>query len=351
MILDERMMRRCFELAQKGLGSVAPNPMVGCVIALGNRIIGEGYHQKYGGAHAEVNAIRSVKNSELLKKATLYVNLEPCSHHGKTPPCSELIIKMGIPKVIVSNLDPNPKVAGKGVEQLQKSGVEVIHGILEKEGDILNQRFFTFHRKKRPYIVLKWAKTLDGFMDIDQSDPDKKHHYWITNPELKQWVHKWRSEETAIVIGAQTAINDNPILNVREWEGTNPIRIVVTKDSKLPSHLNIFNNLAKTIVFTSLDIKYSGQTTSTIQLKPEVDFLKNVLFELYKLDIQSVFVEGGYQLLHSLIEMNIWDEARVLTGNKYFQKGQHAPKLVQNASQKTIINEDLFEFYTNHNSI
>jgi len=345
------MMRRCFELAQKGLGNVAPNPMVGCVIALDDQIIGEGYHQKYGGAHAEVNAIRSVKDVELLKKATLYVNLEPCSHHGQTPPCSDLINKMGIPKLIISNLDPNPKVAGKGVKQLKSNGIEVISGVLEKEGDIVNQRFFTFHRKKRPYIILKWAKTLDGFMDIDRSDPDKKHHYWITNPELKQWVHKWRSEETAIVIGAQTAINDNPMLNVREWEGTNPIRIVVTKDNELPTNLSVFNNLAKTIIFTSLNLKYPGENTSTIQLKPEDMFLENVLFELYKLDIQSVFVEGGFQLLKSLIDINIWDEARVLTGNKYFQKGQYAPVLPHQAVKKTIINKDFFELYINHNNI
>lgn len=349
--MDERMMRRCFELAQKGLGNVAPNPMVGCVIAIDGQIIGEGYHQKYGDAHAEVNAIRSVKNIELLKNATLFVNLEPCSHYGKTPPCSDLIIKMGIPKVVISNLDPNPKVAGKGVEQLRNNGVEVIQGILEKEGDSLNQRFFTFHRKKRPYIILKWAKTLDGFMDIDRSDEDKKQHYWITNPELKQWVHKWRSEEMAVLIGAHTAINDNPILNVREWEGINPIRIVITKDSELPKNLNVFNNLAKTIVFTSLNITYSGENILTIRLNSNNRFLENVLFELYKLDIQSVFVEGGFQLLKSLIELNLWDEARVLIGNKYFQKGQYAPILPQEVIEKININDNFFEFYINDNRI
>lgn len=345
--MDERMMRRCFELAQKGLGNVAPNPMVGCVIAIGEQIIGEGYYQKYGDAHAEVNAIRSVKDVELLKKATLYVNLEPCSHFGQTPPCSDLIVKMGISKVVISNLDPNPKVAGKGVEQLKNNGIEVFQDILEKEGDSLNQRFFTFHRKKRPYIVLKWAKTIDGFMDIDRSDVDKKQNYWITNSELKQWVHKWRSEESAILIGAHTAINDNPVLNVRNWEGANPIRIVMAKDIELPNKLNIFNNLAKTIVFTNFNKQYQGKNISTIQLKSDDDFLENVLFEIYKLDIQSVFVEGGFQVLKSLIDLNIWDEARVLTGNKYFSKGLYAPTIHQKAIRKMNVNEDIFEFYTN----
>lgn len=346
-MIDERMMRRCFELAQKGLGNVAPNPMVGCVIAIGEQIIGEGYHQKHGEEHAEVNAIRSAKDVELLKKATLYVNLEPCSHFGRTPPCTDLIIKMGIPKVVISNLDPNPKVAGKGIEKLQNNGIEILHGILEKEGDSLNHRFFTFHRKKRPYIILKWAKTLDGFMDIDRKDADKKQHYWITNPELKQWVHKWRSEESAIVIGSNTAINDNPVLNVREWEGTNPVRIVLAKDIELPNNLNVFNNVAKTIVFTNLNKQYQGENVSTIHLKSDESFLENALFELYKLDIQSVFVEGGFQILQSLIDMKLWDEARVLTGNKFFNKGLYAPILPQEAMKKININDNLFELYTN----
>ncbi len=348
MSFDESMMRRCFNLAIKGVGNVAPNPLVGSVVCYGEVIIGEGYHQKCGEAHAEVNAIRSVENPELLKKSTLYVNLEPCSHFGKTPPCSDLIIKSGIQKVVISNLDPNPKVAGRGVERLQANGIEVVVQVLENEGNFVNRRFFTFHRKKRPYIILKWAQTMDGFMDINCRHENNKQTYWISNKELKQWVHKWRSEEMGIMIGAHTALNDNPILNVREWVGKNPVRIVLSKNVELPTHLNVFNNESKTILFTTNRNEFNNPNIESVFFEYDNFTLENVLKSLYDIGIQSVIVEGGKELLQSLLDLNLWDEARVLTGDKFFKKGLKAPFVDVNAALNFEINNDLCEFYFNN---
>ena len=348
MTFDERMMRRCFQLAQKGLGNVAPNPMVGAIVCCGEDIIGEGYHQKWGEPHAEVNAINSVGNKDLLKESTLYVNLEPCSHFGKTPPCADLIIKMGIPKVVISNLDPNPKVAGRGVQRLRDAGVEVIVDVLKNEGNFLNRRFFTFYSLKRPYIILKWAKTLDGFMDIYDRFENRNQQYWITNAELKQWVHKWRSEESGIMIGAHTALNDNPTLNVREWIGNNPTRIVLAKNVELPSHLNVFNKESKTILFTSKSCDFDNSNVKTVLLEHDDFTQENVLKSLYDLDIQSLIVEGGKELLQSFIDFGLWDEARVLTGNKKFEKGLKAPLMAEKAVTTLEINDNWCEFYYNN---
>lgn len=340
-------MHRCFELASKGIGEVAPNPLVGAVIVHDSKIIGEGYHQQYGKTHAEVNAIKSVKNHELLKKSTLYVNLEPCSHFGKTPPCSDLIIQKQIPRVVISNSDPNPLVSGNGIKKLQKHGIEVITNFLSKDGYNLNKRFFNFHTKKRPYIFLKWAQTLDGFMDIQRQNPANKEKYWITNSELKLLVHKWRSEEQAIMIGSNTAINDNPKLNVREWIGKSPTRIVIAKNELLPKHLNIFDNSQKTIIFTSIAGLSSNSNTSIIYIPENEMFIDAVLNHLYTLQIQSVIIEGGYELLNSLIISELWDEAIVLIGNKNFCTGLQAPILNRLPMMKIKIENDTILYYKN----
>ncbi|HET9131456.1 MAG TPA: bifunctional diaminohydroxyphosphoribosylaminopyrimidine deaminase/5-amino-6-(5-phosphoribosylamino)uracil reductase RibD, partial [Terriglobia bacterium] len=219
MIMDEQLMRRCFDLALKGIGSVSPNPLVGCVITHNDEIIGEGWHKKYGGPHAEVNAIASVADQSLLPSATVYVNLEPCSHHGKTPPCADMLVAHRVKKVVISNVDSNELVAGKGIEKLRNAGIEVVTSILESEGRDLNRRFFTFMEQRRPYIILKWAQTTDGFMSRGSYDPSR-----ISNELTQQLVHRWRSEEDAFLVGTQTAAVDNPKLNVREWTGRNPVR-------------------------------------------------------------------------------------------------------------------------------
>lgn len=322
-------MQRCLDLALLGMGDVAPNPMVGCVIVHDEKIIGEGYHQIYGGPHAEVNAIRSVKNPELLAKSTLYVSLEPCAHFGKTPPCSDLIIENHIPRVVIGTIDPFAEVAGKGIERMQKAGIEVEVGILEKESRRLNRRFFTFHEKKRPYIILKWAQTLDGFIDTDRTET--QHPTWITNAFAKRLVHKQRSEESAILIGTNTAEFDNPSLTVREWTGNQPIRMVIDRKGRLNSELHIFDRKAPTWVFTELE-KPDSENLKFIRLDFTQNILPQLLNELYQRDILSVIVEGGGELLNSFLEMKLWDEAFVYTGNQFFGKGVAAP----NINGKTI---------------
>ncbi|MFZ4740844.1 MAG: bifunctional diaminohydroxyphosphoribosylaminopyrimidine deaminase/5-amino-6-(5-phosphoribosylamino)uracil reductase RibD [Bacteroidales bacterium] len=313
-------MLRCLELAKKGFGSVAPNPMVGCVIVHDGIIIGEGFHQLYGEAHAEVNAIHSVINKELLPESTVYVNLEPCSHYGKTPPCADLLIKHQVKEVIIANTDPNPLVAGKGIEKLKNAGIKVNTGILDNEAKALNKRFFCYYTKKRPYIILKWAKTLDGFMDIDRSQEGNNLKYWITNDELKILVHKWRSEEPAIMVGTNTALNDNPQLNIRYWKGIQPLRLVIDENLSLPKTLLLFDQQNPTVIFTAK--KEESKHNLTYQyIKFNDNPLRQILNYLYEKKITSVIIEGGKELLQSFIEQGLWDEARVLTGNKYFFKG------------------------------
>ena len=246
---DENYMMRCLELAEHGRQTVAPNPMVGSVIVHDGKIIGEGFHRKYGGPHAEVNAINSVENQKLLKHSTLYVNLEPCAHHGKTPPCSDLIIAKQIPKVVIGSKDIFAKVAGKGIEKMKNAGIDIKVGVLEKESLELNKRFFIFHEQKRPYIILKWAETIDGYIDIDRKK-ENNGISWITHPYLRIPVHKWRSEEAGIIIGTNTALNDNPKLNTRLWYGKNPVRFVLDRNLSLPSDLSIFDGEIPTYIFT-----------------------------------------------------------------------------------------------------
>ena len=336
MSTAETFMQRCLDLALLGIGDVAPNPMVGCVIVHEGVIIGEGYHMKYGGPHAEVNAIRSVKKPELLPESTLYVSLEPCAHFGKTPPCSDLIIENSIPKVVIGTIDPFAKVAGKGIEKMQKAGIEVEVGILEKKCRTLNRRFFTFHEQKRPYIILKWAQTLDGFIDTDRTET--QHPTWITNALAKRLVHKQRSEESAILIGTNTAEFDNPALTVREWTGSQPIRMTIDRLGRLNPNLTIFDGKALTWVFTGID-QSDRENLKFIKLDFNQNILPQMMDELYRSNILSVIVEGGNELLNSFLELNLWDEAFVYTGNQFFGKGVAAPHI----SGKTIAYRKLDE--------
>jgi len=326
----ETFMQRCLDLAQLGIGDVAPNPMVGCVIVHQGVIIGEGYHEKYGGPHAEVNAIRSVNNPELLTESTLYVSLEPCAHFGKTPPCSDLIIESRIPKVVIGTIDPFAQVAGKGIERMQKAGIELEVGVLEKKCRNLNRRFFTFHEQKRPYIILKWAQTLDGFIDTNRTE--SQHPTWITNALAKRLVHKQRSEESAILIGTNTAEYDNPALTVREWAGSQPIRMVIDRSGRLNPNLTIFDGKAPSLVFTGID-QPDRENLKFIKLDFDRNILPQMMDELYLRNILSVIVEGGSELLNSFLELNLWDEAFVYTGNQFFGNGVAAPYI----SGKTIV--------------
>lgn len=324
MSIDETFMQRCLDLALLGMGSVSPNPMVGCVIAHNGTIVGEGYHEMFGGAHAEVNAINSVKNQELLCKSTLYVSLEPCAHFGKTPPCSDLIVKTRIPRVVIGTGDPFAEVAGKGIERMRNAGIEVEVGVLENECRDLNRRFFTFHEKKRPYILLKWAQTLDGFIDTDRTET--QHPTWITNDLSKRLVHRQRSEESAILIGTNTAEFDNPALTVREWTGNQPVRMVIDRTARLDLGLHLFDQKAPTWIFTSI-AKLGTGTLEYIPLDFDQDILPQLLSALYKREILSLVVEGGSVLLNSFLQDGLWDEAFVYTGNQFFGKGVAAPHI------------------------
>ena len=323
MVTHEKYISRCIELAKYGIGSVSPNPMVGAVIVVDNKIIGEGFHQKFGEAHAEVNAINSVKDKSLLPKSTLYVSLEPCSHFGKTPPCTDLIIENKIPNVIIGSLDPYYEVNGKSIEKLKNNGINVISGILEKECKFLNRRFYTFHQKKRPYIILKWAESLDKFIDIKRNNAETKPIFFTDNFG-RTIVHKWRTENDAILVGRNTVILDNPQLTARNFYGNNPVRIIIDKNNTLNKDYFIFDNQADTIVFNSL----SNEKQNNISYV-KIDFSKNIVFqildELYKANIQSIIIEGGSITLNSFIEENLWDEARIFISNKKLENGVKAP--------------------------
>lgn len=342
----EKYMKRCHELALNGLGFVAPNPLVGCVIVKNGEVISEGWHRKYGDAHAEVNAIKNLPENFDFSTCLLYVNLEPCSHHGKTPPCSDLIVEKKLRKVVVGNLDTNPLVAGKGIEKLKKAGIEVVSGVLEKEGRELNKRFFTFHEKKRPYVILKWAQTANGLISRWPLS-DIKEDNWITCSDSKLLVHRWRSEEQAIMIGTNTAVNDNPELTVRYVNGNNPIRIVIDRQLKLDSKLNLFNSAAKTIVISEKH-KADHDTISYIQLEKENFTVKNIFESIAKQNISSLLVEGGALLLDSIIKADLWDEARVFVNPALeFKNGIAAPTFDLSQAKKTGCGTDLLFMATN----
>lgn len=326
MAQHETYIKRCIEIAKNGLGSTRPNPMVGCVIVHNHKIIGEGFTSKYGGNHAEVNAINSVTDKNLLKEATLYVTLEPCSHYGKTPPCSQLIVEQQIPKVVIGCIDDNELVAGKGVAKLKQAGCQVTVGVLEQECKNHHKRFFTFHNKKRPYIILKWAQTRNGFIAPQTKNEQKP--VWITNAFSQQLVHKWRAEEQAILVGANTVLQDNPSLTVRHWSGQNPIRVVLDKDESLSKKLNVFNNEAKTILLKD----QSAQ---------------DICQALYNSNINSVIIEGGTKTLQMFIDENVWDEARVFTGNTSFDNGVKSPQFSGRLISEKRITTDYLRIYTN----
>jgi diaminohydroxyphosphoribosylaminopyrimidine deaminase/5-amino-6-(5-phosphoribosylamino)uracil reductase len=331
-------MRRVLDLAVLGRGFVSPNPLVGCVIVHNNIIIGEGYHQKYGEAHAEVNAIQSVVDKNLLPESTLYVNLEPCSHYGKTPPCADLLIKHKIKKVVIANIDVNPLVAGKGVQKLRNAGIEVSVGLLAEEGKNLNKRFFTFITKQRPYVILKWAETADGFLARENFDSK-----WISNNYSRMLVHKWRTEEDAIMVGTETALHDNPQLNVRDWTGKNPLRIVLDRHLRLPKNLYLFDKQQDTICYNTQKAE-AELYLEFAKVKPD-GFLHNVLQDLYFRKIQSVIVEGGAKLLQSLLSNGTWDEIRLFQTSKTFGKGIAAPKTQGNLFYRENIEDDLLWVY------
>lgn len=321
---DETYMRRCLQIATAGARDVAPNPMVGAVLVKDEQIIGEGYHQRYGTAHAEPNAIAAVKDESLLQECTLYVNLEPCSHYGKTPPCAELIIKKHIPRVVIGMLDPNPLVAGRGVKMLEDAGVEVKVGVLEKECRELNKRFICYHEKHRPYIVLKWAQSADGFIDKLRESRDEPVAV-LSSPFTKQLVHKMRAENMAILVGTRTALLDNPGLKTTRWDGNNPLRIVLDRTGKIPDESKIFDGKSHTLIFTEkTDYKEHDNTTIC-----PIDFAnqcwQQVMDQLYQMKIHSLIVEGGSQVLNDLLRQQLWDEIQVETSPTILNDGVEAP--------------------------
>ncbi len=335
--IDKMYMARCLELALNGQGNVAPNPMVGSLIVHDNQIIGEGYHIKHGDMHAEINAINSVKDKSLLSNSTLYLSLEPCSHFGKTPPCTDTILAMKIPRIVIATMDVNPKVSGRGIEILRKAGRDVVVGVLEAESMDLNRRFFTFHTQKRPYIILKWAQTLDGFIDAVREPNDPIAPVWITNELSRSLVHRWRSEEQAILIGTNTVERDNPKLNVRDWSGRAPIRVIIDRKLRLPIESHVFDGSIATLLFI-------GNNAAASVRKPQfaaipnleiitIDFAKGMemqlLNELYDRNINSLMIEGGAMIINSFVSKNLWDEARVFVGNRFFYDGVKAPSFTR----------------------
>jgi len=347
MPTDELYMRRCLDLAALGRGWVSPNPMVGAVIVHNGKIIGEGYHKRYGGPHAEVNAVNSVfeqydNASELLHQSVIYVSLEPCAHYGKTPPCADLIIKHRIPKVVVGCRDPFDEVDGKGIEKLRAAGIEVKLGVLEEECRMLNRRFFTRVQKHRPYIILKWAQTADGFFA-----PDDNSQYWITGTESRKLVHQWRGEEDAVMVGKRTAAIDNPQLNVRYGEGRNPKRVVIDRRLELDNNLHLFDQSVETLIFNEVRTQVTGKN-KYIALEDFDRYVPQyIMYQLYLQDIQSVIIEGGAHTLQSFIEAGMWDEARVFTGNVVLQRGIPAPPIAGVKSDELQCGGDMLEIWHN----
>ncbi|MFO7657726.1 MAG: bifunctional diaminohydroxyphosphoribosylaminopyrimidine deaminase/5-amino-6-(5-phosphoribosylamino)uracil reductase RibD [Bacteroidales bacterium] len=345
---DEIYMNRCLELAKLAIGAVAPNPMVGSVIVHRGKVISEGFHQYYGGKHAEASAIEKISDKSILKQSTLYVNLEPCAHQGKTPPCAMLIKRCEIPRVVVGTADTNPAVAGKGIAYLRNAGIDVKTGILEDACIELNRRFFTFHALRRPYVILKWAQTADGYIDILRNQGDNRGINWISNETSRTLVHKWRSEEQAIMAGTNTARMDNPKLNTRHWWGKSPMRIVIDKKLSLPGHLHLFDCQVHTIVFNALKNDIASDNLEYVKTDFDKDFLPYMMDFLFKRGIQSMIVEGGKHLTESFIKANLWDEGRVFIGQKQFKSGLKAPDTGKEPVEQISIQEDMLLVYKNY---
>lgn len=331
---DELYIQRTFDLALLGLGAVSPNPLVGCVVVHQDQIIGEGWHKRYGDSHAEVNAIRNVQDKSLLPESTVYVNLEPCAHHGKTPPCADLLVSSGVKRVVISNVDTNPLVGGKGIRKLEEAAIEVTAGVLEKEGRTLNKRFFTALQHKRPYIILKWAQTSDGF--LARANYDSK---WISNAMSRRIVHRWRSEEDAIMVGTNTAHYDNPRLNVRDWSGRDPVRVVMDRHLRLEKGLHLFDGSQPTLCYNT---RSDNEEPNLSYIKLEDDrFIESAVSDLHRRGLHSVIAEGGAALLNQLVQLNLWDEARVFISPQEFEEGIAAPKLSGLAGEELVDNDKL----------
>ena len=346
MSIHEKYISRCIQLAKNGLGRTYPNPVVGSVVVLDDKVLGEGWHRKAGEPHAEVNAINAVEDKDLLKEATIYVSLEPCSHYGKTPPCSNLIIECGIKKVVVGCVDPFSEVSGRGIKKLVDAGCEVIVGVKEKECRELNGRFFTFHTLKRPYIILKWAQSDDGF--ISPASRDSREPVWITNEFSRQLVHKWRSEEQAILVGTNTAVEDNPNLNTRLWQGSHPVRVVLDRKLRIPPDSHLFDGTVKTIIFS--EETPSGRASKNVIFET-LDFGQEISSQisdvLFNYEIQSVIIEGGSKTLQTFIDSGNWDEARIFRGKTRFNEGTAAPKMLGKLISGKSIASDELRIYVN----
>ncbi len=340
MTQDELFMLRALELAKLGTGSVSPNPRVGCVIVYENKIIGEGWHTIFGGPHAEVKAINSVNDKSLLSSATLFVTLEPCSHIGKTPPCADLLIKNKIKHVIIATEDPNPLVAGRGIKKLKDAGIQVTVGLLSLEAQILNNHFFTFIKSEKPYVILKWAQTADGFIA-----PKSRERQWISNVYSRQLVHKWRTEVDAVLVGSDTVLFDNPELNVRDWSGRNPTRIVIDRNLKLPLTHNVFSKNQKTICYNLLSNSVDGKLT-LVKIEAH-NFLQKMLIDLGARGIQSLLVEGGAKVHSLFIEANLWNEARLFYSPVKFGDGIKAAVLAGDLKERIQLGSDWLDVITN----
>ncbi len=337
MTTDEKYIRRCIELASNGLCNAAPNPMVGAVIVHNGKIIGEGYHAKCGEGHAEVNAIRSVKDETLLKEATIYVSLEPCSHYGKTPPCADLIISKGIPRVVVGCIDPFSQVSGRGIHKLREAGIDVTVGVLEEECKNLIRRFVTFNTQKRPYITLKWAESTDGYIDINRENGSP---VVLSTPVTSMYVHKQRAEHKAILVGRRTALLDNPSLTTRNWYGKNPLRLVIDRNLTLPAELKLFDHSTPTMVFTEKQ-KNSEDNLEYVALDFSKDILPQICTVLYDRKIQSLLVEGGTTLLQSFIDSELWDEIFVEHSEKVLYEGVKSPIIPKGTIFKTVFRDKI----------
>ena len=337
-------MRRALELAENGRGSVSPNPLVGCVVTYKGRILGEGWHQQFGGPHAEVNAIGAVQATELLPDATVYVTLEPCAHHGKTPPCADLLVESGVKRVVVALNDPNPKVNGGGLAKLQAAGIETTVGVLEDEARAQNRRFLTAMQGQRPYVVLKWAQTADGF--VARANYDSK---WISNAQSRQWVHRWRAEEDAIMVGPNTVRQDNPSLTVRDWSGSHPTRIILDRQAGLEGDFTVFDGQVPTHWYTQQPAE-ARPGVETIAL-PGNDFLPQVLHHMHGAGLHSVLVEGGGAILRAFMEANLWDEARVFVAPNAFMEGVAAPVVTGRWRETIAVGNNELRIFENTNTL
>lgn len=339
-------MQRCLDLALNGLGTTYPNPLVGCVIVFNGVIIGEGWHQKAGGPHAEVNAINSVEDEGMLAEATLYVNLEPCSHHGRTPPCSDLIIRKRIKNVVIGVVDSNEKVSGTGITRLEQNGVAVISGVMEKECREINRRFFTFHEKRRPYIILKWAQSADAYIFPDAKMAKKGAPVWISNSYSRQRVHQWRAQEASILVGKNTVLQDNPRLNVRDIKGPPIVRMVIDRNLEIPADRHVFDHTIDTVIFNAIKEEIKGKVYY-VKLDFSVNILDAIMRYLYEHNMQSLIVEGGAFTLNEFLSAGLWDEARVFCGAQKFKGGIRAPGPLPAPCNTEIIQDDHLNWYRN----